>query len=625
MNVTTLIDAQDYPSGSLPVGTAGHTGGEKGALIFGEVQREELRSAIRTRLSSRSLDQVYNDETRAAEAARALTRACINNLCLPPREARRWSGGILSKLCGYNAQLHAWAIRLLGAVESVDTLLTNVRSLTFTCSDLLLGEYFLLERAHTRGVKVTTSTPMDELMAGLTAAWPPHCDAQGYQTTECVLDELCHVGEMIDGAAPWAPTRIAVGHGVVEDTTPIDVLFVATMETYVSTMMPVARELAARGQKPAFLLPRAWRTWGAARELMLHAVVEIERVEDCPQPREVIQPPGLGGCVSDDLLMLEGIRLAPLAGRDVDVTLRSYVPYLSGVERRVRSLLTRRHVGAVVVARLRRATEHVVVSVAGEVNIPCTLLVHGHISDRPEREFVDGDFAPVSKVLVWGEAQAQVVQRKLTRAGATGECPRIVVTGNPCWDAAGCAAEPTGPAVLTYIGQPDGFAHVEPLVHAVARAQSAAPILLRLRPHPGESLAHYEILLESGEFGNKYITLSDPRSVPLEDDLRSATAVLTFHSTANLEALAWGVPVVTLAMDERAQHDRFVRLEEYGLPIIHDAAALYECVRTIAAHPRAWREEQASAVARAQSAWRMSRDAARVCADEILRSGLKVR
>src|SRR5262249_1574042 len=101
----------------------------------------------------------------------------------------------------------------------------------------------------------------------------------------------------------------------------------------------------------------------------------------------------------------------------------------------------------------------------------------------------------------------------------------------------------------------------------------------------------------------------------LHDLLLASTALITFHSTTNIEALLLGIPVITAAMGDLAASDRLIPLERYGLPLATSAAQLNELTREAAAFPVAFRSRLADAMrhARAQIATGDSRATDRVC------------
>ncbi len=518
------------------------------------------------------------------------------------------------KAAGYNADLYGWVIKASRAIEAADRLLDGAAELRFELSDLLLGEYFLLHRAAHRGMKVETTTPRDVLEGRFLETVSPVSSRPGFEPVECDLTVALTPGE----PTPGEPTP--------GETMPdrVDVAFVATMATYVPPMLPVIESLRRRGRSSVLLAPACACDWPVFRSRDLPCpLVPIEALmDDSLRAMHELEGRRIGqACDAREdslasLLDYRGVPLWPLVRTDVRHLARRYVPHVLTLDAAMERFVRRTGVRVVACARLRRATDVTIAMAARRAGASVAMLMHGHVGGEPERMFVDGDFGVPDRVFAWGDEQREIIIGK----GAAAE--RVVVTGNPSWDDASPGDEraaadlrrrlgrPDHERLVALIGQPDARPQLEAIIAAAARVPG---VCLLCRPHPSEGVEPYERAASKVSEG-RCLVIGESQ-VAMADLLRGCDAALTLHSTVNLEAIAHGCSVITVAMGDLAKQPRLVDLASHGLPLVTDGDALAAHLAAIAADARAWRDSMGGAVESCRQAWGM--DAPSPSADRI--------
>jgi hypothetical protein len=305
-------------------------------------------------------------------------------------------------------------------------------------------------------------------------------------------------------------------------------------------------------------------------------------------------------------LDFEGIPLWPLAGVDVLHLARHYVPHVRVLHEAATRFMRRAGVRTLVCARLRRATDTTIALAARRAGAAVTMLMHGHVSIEPERTFVDGDFAMPDMVCAWGSEQRETIVMK----GAPRE--RVVVTGNPMWDRAAPRCEQAGRTLLAklgresnerlvaLIGQADAVPQLGAIVEEAARIDG---LCLICRPHPAEDRSVYDRAVAA--FGGGRCLVADESQVPLKDLLRACDAAVTLHSTVNLEAVAHGLPVITVGLDELAAAPRLIDLASHGLPLVTTRSQLASTLSTIVQQPQQWWRSVRTPLEDVRAAWGM--------------------
>lgn len=530
---------------------------------YGLADRDRFRDAVRSSPV---------DEQLAADEAERLSRAWIGPLALPDGE---FLADVLRyKAAGYNADLHAHVRRAMRAVHAADAWLADADALEVDVPALTLGEYTLLQRAKARGLRVRTIVPLEVLEREFADTVTPVSEKPGYEPVE------------FDLSLP--------GTGMAEAPR-CDVLFVATMANYLNPIIPVANALARSGRAVGVLLPRAGMAWGGAQRLspvVMRLVLEdfVDEGMAAAQARwrseisarwEHCEEAVAAACRMAD--HIGGISLWPLVQKDLSRLAARYIP-LARACRAIGCRLADR-VGTAVGARLRRATDLALVRGLTDAGVPHALVIHGHVSRAADRRFVDGDFGR-SRILAWNQDQAGAIAAKGVRPD------RVVITGNPDWDglvergsragerveasmriAHALGLDETRPVIVLTSQE-----QVAPLAKELAAAVLRSPAAqLVMKVHPAEDAGPYHAAAV-GEGRVRVVTTGGPA---LHDLLHAADAVLTFHSTTNLEAVCLGTPVISLAMGPLAGVDRLVPLEQSGLPVAESLDSLAEWVNKI--------------------------------------------
>lgn len=570
--------------------TAGESATASGTTIqFGMAERDELRALIRA---------ASVDERRAADIAERMARAWVGPLA--GDHAVDLAACVVHKAAGFNAGLHEHVRKALRA-QAGATAWINARGgaarscLRFSLDDLQLGEYHAILLWESLGAKVQTTRERSALIAAMAAGLPAVSAAPGFPAFEIELS----------GAG-----RPRVEHA-------IDVLFVASMDNYLNPMVPVMEELARRGQRVGVVLPAGAAAWANARripgvvtrlgfdDLLTPDLVELGerervRVEEAWRRRE--------GDIAGALR--EGpIDLWPLASTDLGRMAREYVPRALELWRAGERLVREVGVRAIVGARMRRTCDIALVLGARSAGARASILVHGHISEAPERRFDDGSFDQLDAVGAWGDDQRRVILAKSSQGPSAGARPngtinpdRVHSAGNPAWDElsrrdrTATARAQTRRAIARELdlsldrpwfvltAQEASASQFGAIRDAVLATRDA---ILIVKAHPREDPSAYRALDEPARERTRVISGVSPA---LHDLLLAADATITFHSTTNLESLLLGTPVITVALGELRRVDRLVFLERFGLPLATSEAALREIIASAAGEPRAFRE-----------------------------------
>lgn len=183
------------------------------------------------------------------------------------------------------------------------------------------------------------------------------------------------------------------------------------------------------------------------------------------------------------------------------------------------------------------------VTMAHQARVPSVCIQHGDI--------VGGDplwrAVPIQRVCVWGERSRDA----LRDCGFAAD--RIAVTGAPWLDSlqrgphASFGAR-TVLVALSGAGHQVGVTeHVETLARIYFAASRMSDVHWVFRLHPKDDAAIYRQV--AARVGCPVGTLVESRktSITIQDQLRTADALLTVTSTAALDAMVQGVPVLSLA------------------------------------------------------------------------------
>lgn len=487
---------------------------------------------------------------------------------------------LVHKVAGYNVSAQMWAERALASQRGARAFM-NRAALLHTAPGLYPEEHFAYTARRARGGSVVFMRGASRAVRTMLRHHPPRLGQAGYEPMEL---------ELPSSALPGRSAR----------RRPTDVLLVGTMENYLNVLAPLGERLRERGVRCATLMPsaaRCWRRFGrdddpSIEESVDGAVLEIRRryERECADAWDRRQDEIASRCVVGASSLWELIR------EDVGHMVTRYLPHAAAcVEIGFRTAASCGARG-VACARLRRVTDSAIVAGCRAAGAGVVLIPHGHIGDSPEREFGDGSFDRADLVLIWGELQRRVLACK--RYGPSRAC-RVVAVGNPDWDTLSDNAQEReaarlrvsaslgfgrGEAVVTYCTQPQTGGQFGVVLQAVNWSPG---VQLVVKVHPGESAAWYARVCAGRP--RVHVVPHAEAGLSLHELLRASDAAVMFSSTANLEAMLLGTPVITLVTGAVAGLDRLMCPERFGLPIATDEGTLASLLASVTSDPSAFR------------------------------------
>ncbi|MBL8760705.1 MAG: hypothetical protein JNL50_05315 [Phycisphaerae bacterium] len=571
--------------------TANASAKMSGSIIqFGAGEREELRAMIRV---------ASIDERRAADIAERMARAWVGPLAGDADVDL--ASCVVHKAAGFNAGLHEHVRKALrahaGAAAWLDARGGSSGAIVrLSLDELQLGEYHAMLLWESLGAKIETPRERGSMVGAMTRTMPGASDAPGFPTFEIDLSRV--------------PAPLPKG--------PIDVLFVASMDNYLNPMIPVMGELLARGLRVGVMLPgeavgfaNAARIPADAVRLAFTDVLTPELIDTVERERARVAGAWRSRAHEIAASLRHGpVDLWPLARRDLERMAVEYLPRAMQFWRAGERLVREHGVRAIVGARLRRTCDIALMLGARSAGARASILIHGHITDAPERRFDDGSFDNLDAIGAWGEDQRRVILAK-SAPGAIIEPDRVLSAGNPAWDAlatqdhSSTRREITRRAIADRLSIPPDRPWLvltaqetsAPQYPAIRDAVLATPdAVLIVKTHPREDASVYEARGDQERARVRVVSSSSPA---LHELLLAADATITFHSTTNLESLLVGTPVITAALGELRTIDRLVFLERFGLPLASDERELWRVVAQAAGSPDGFRASLREPMARA--------------------------
>lgn len=563
---------------------------ENRSICFNANERRDFYQRVR---------ETAIDERRAVDLAEVMAREWIKKVISHDR--LDLSACVVHKSAGYSADLHQYCRRALRAAAAADRWFNDhdlepPDHLVFELPDLWLGEYFLLRRHAARRGVVSTTRPWPELLGFLLQACPARSSTPRFESREIEIP---------------ASARQTRGH--IPTT---DAIFIASMDNYLIPMIPVMAEMLERGLRPSVVVPAGADGWSHARRIPrgvirwhFEDILTQEAIVAMTRARELTTD-AWEHAARDlvPLLCVEGIDLSPLVLPDLHRMAVDAVPDAIAWADAAEALVRASGARAVVCARHRKVTETAFSLGARRAGAAVMMLLHGHISQAAERRFEDGSFELSDAVCVWGTHQRTSVIEK----GTVHHHGRVVVTGNPAWDdlramprseprvraARGRVAEalnlhPDG-AWIVLTTQEDSRAQFEDAARAILSDPRATLIV---KTHPREPAHAYDHA--SSLPGGDRVRLVCSDTPALHDLLLAADALVTFHSTTNVESLLLGTPVITAAFGRLLAVDRLVPLERFGLPLATNPESLHAIVTRLSDDPAGFRADLGPAIAAA--------------------------
>ncbi|MFM9957462.1 MAG: hypothetical protein ACKVZJ_05270 [Phycisphaerales bacterium] len=493
---------------------------------------------------------------------------------------------VANKLAGYNAHLESW----FATAAATHRALLESRSapanlLLHAATGLYPQESLLHEMVRREGGAVVHLRGAAHARRLLARHHPPWSASPEYVPLEVPLQ--------------------SAACGAVAPTTPSNgsVVFVGSMSNYFNPMLPLINALVQRGTPCLVVAPRESRAWSTTARLDTRAtLVCFEDLISEPlwqrlgreQQRFRERWPTVAAAVSE-AISFKGISLWPLVATDVERTLADYLPQACVFREAGRMLGALVGAKVVVTARLRRVADGAVALGLKDAGARCIVLPHGHIAPDPRSEFGAGSFEMADVVAAWGPDQARTLAERMR-----GDCEpeKVLVTGNPEWEALRARRPSTQPRTEIRRIITEQF-RVEPAPRlGVIISQPVGPALLRhalegctgvsgwrflVKAHPGDDQSTVAQLVDSARAAGANAGLAPHGSIDLHDLLGGADVSVVFSSTANVESLLVGTPVITLDLPELNAFQRHPKFENFGLPLARSAAELRQKLESIEA------------------------------------------
>jgi hypothetical protein len=381
------------------------------------------------------------------------------------------------------------------------------------------------------------------------------------------------------------------------------VLLVGSMLSYSSTLINIGASLNEKGLNSCFFVPsniyqdikiKLCSTGVSLFELEEFFTNELEKIY-----KEKVKKYNRNWEMTKKAILENGSQLL----RDIHFVAPKQMKYVAEYvvpQIEVYSLLAGKILDAInpsvlFITRLRRLTETVFAAEAKKRGIPVVLANHGHIGD----DWLPETLGPVDKicsaVLVWNNDQKK--QWKNLFPGLTEE--QMHVFGGIQWDK----------PIQKYIQQKplkreirvslmksfcSSFAksfeeerwititiddYIRPdLNYLLMQLSNIANVRIFIKTRPHESKKTYQEFEPVISAGSIHL-VSKGINIDLFDLLYASDIMITSLSTTNLDALAVGSPVVTIATKKNIYDDkRRLKLETWGLPVLKEKKKIYQTI-----------------------------------------------
>lgn len=257
-----------------------------------------------------------------------------------------------------------------------------------------------------------------------------------------------------------------------------------------------------------------------------------------------------------------------------------------GMERFLRQFLARSGAKVLLTGTDVQPETKVAVAVARGMGIPSITMQHGVLPGRPE----DLDYVPAwsDYVAVWGErglrwfAEAGIDPRRLVVTG----CPRFdsYVSLRGANPADGTATDP----IVTLLLNPSDPSARALMIREYIEAVRGTPWRQVIRLHPAESEPQFLSLWRRFAPAELLRRTTISQSRPLHRDLRVSDVVVTYDSTAGLEAMLLGKPVLVYGSHLYPTGSPYPSW--VGVPPPTTPAALREALESVLQDPSRWEE-----------------------------------
>ncbi|MBF0541679.1 MAG: hypothetical protein HQK91_09560 [Nitrospirae bacterium] len=372
------------------------------------------------------------------------------------------------------------------------------------------------------------------------------------------------------------------------------VCLVASVQSYMTALEPLARSLHENGFKVCLLIPQEGLEWRAVKGLI--GVIKVVEIESFMTPEirdgyvknrkkavigwEKIKP--LDFFITDLSPLRDMMEIMP---DQVKYVAAEIIPQTDAFMKCAANAIKFLKPKAIFAARLKRITENVFCRAAKADGIPVYMLNHGHFGQDWFPLSIGNVITGVDKVIVWGENQRQSIinlfpglsQDKIFSAGGIqwdrhirkycgSDKPDIIELRRKISSILaqnGSSIDQTIPWIT--ITMDEGMRRMLPTFFEAVDGLNGFHLFIKIRSD--ESIEDYSRFVNNTTFPVTIITWD--MDISLHEILYSSLLAITFASTSNIDGLCTGTPVLTLMLDKESQRaDRYVYLEEYGLPVV---------------------------------------------------------
>jgi spore coat polysaccharide biosynthesis predicted glycosyltransferase SpsG len=369
------------------------------------------------------------------------------------------------------------------------------------------------------------------------------------------------------------------------------ILLSMSMQSYGTTLTALANSLSQQEQKIIVLVPEEAREWNSLKDLTsnvrityFEGYLNTQIKEKFRYNKQQIEEDW------EKISLKIKKKEAPLLIRDIFYVANSQLKYviteifpqLVVYDELLFNVFKDVSYKAVVVSRLKRITENILVNKAKTADIPVFVANHGHVGcDWNPLELGRID-QKVQGVFAWNEIQKRILQKLFPDM----EKSKIHIVGGIQWDdnikqfrspdrRTKCRKILTelffqtknqlSDKLWVLIGV-DDFVPLADILDSLKSLNNLV-IVVKTRPHHG---ADEYSNLNLQRFKSSVVLVTKEVSAKLPDLLAASDLVVTCVSTMNLDALSVGTPVLTLNTQKKVRKDdRQLKLDRYGLPVVN--------------------------------------------------------
>ncbi len=374
------------------------------------------------------------------------------------------------------------------------------------------------------------------------------------------------------------------------------VLCLFSMQSYASMIVEIAKSLKSNNQNVSVLAPAAANGWGAFQnkiddvgfyniETFLSTEVKKKYLEEIDEGKNNWAPKMKEIMANGPAELRDCIKIDPTAVKYLSTEV---IPQIIEIKKIAQSTLLFLNPTVLVITRLKRIVENVFAREAQLQGIPIILANHGHVGIDWDVQDLGAVDSVCSRITAWNEGQKKVWATLFPNIDEQS----IVVSGGVMWDrvirlfrskgsdekqrirkhivkALGAQGEIVPNISKKWIViTVDGY--LEPSLSAIInkiKEVDGIDVLIKIRPHNKKE--------EYSLYAYSTAIISENMNVDLHELLFACDLCITTVSTTNLDALSVGTPVLTITVDDTSRSiDRYIYLEQFGLPLVDDVASL---------------------------------------------------